>query len=192
MKIICLVASPRPEGNSATIAKQFCDTAKKNGAQVQTYYLNKMNYKGCQGCMACKTKLEKCVLKDDLTEVLDGIHDTDVVVLATPIYWYEISSQLKAFIDRTYSYLVSDYSTNPKPSRLPAGKKMVFIQVQGHPSEEAYADVFPRYGGFFKVFGFKETHLIRSCGVGQTSDPASQEKALELAKEIAEKVTAAG
>ncbi len=191
MKTTCLLGSPRPKGNSSTIARHFCDTAEKLGAQVQTFALNKLDFRGCQGCMTCKTKLEKCVLKDGLTEVLDAIHETDVLVLVTPTYFGEVSSQLKTFMDRTFSYLSSDYLTNPTPSRLPPGKKFVFIQTQGMDDENVFADVFPRYEGFFKWYGFGDTHLIRACGIGQLDDPASQEAVIKLAEETAEKVVSA-
>ncbi|MGD9505996.1 MAG: flavodoxin family protein [Syntrophobacteraceae bacterium] len=55
MKIICLLGSPRKNGNSAAIAERFCETAKKSGAEVQTFALNELNFRGCQACMACKT-----------------------------------------------------------------------------------------------------------------------------------------
>ena len=188
MKIICLLGSPRPKGNSATVANHFCETAEKLGSQVQTFALNKLSFRGCQGCMTCKTKLDRCVLEDDLTQVLDAIHEADVLVMATPTYFAEISSQLKTFMDRTYSYLASDYLSNPRPSRLPPGKKLVFIQTQGQPEENMFTDVFQRYEGIFKWYGFGDTHLIRSCGVRQVDDPSSQEEAFKLAEETAEKL----
>jgi multimeric flavodoxin WrbA len=188
MKIICLLGSPRPKGNSATVAKHFCETAENLGSQVQTFALNKLNFRGCQGCMTCKTKLDKCVLEDDLTQVLDAIHEADVLVIATPTYFAEISSQLKTFMDRTYSYLASDYLSNPKPSRLSPGKKLVFIQTQGQPDETIFTDIFTRYEGIFKWYGFGDTHLIRACGVGQVEDPSSQKEAIKLAVETAEKL----
>ena len=191
MKIICLLGSPRPKGNSASIAKHFCETAEKLGSQVKTFALNKLNFCGCQGCMTCKTKLDKCVLKDDLAEVLDAIREADVLVLATPTYFADVSSQLKTFMDRTFSYLASDYLTNPNPSRLQPGKQLVFIQTQGMDDENVFADVFPRYEGFFKWYGFGDTHLIRTCGIGQLDDPASQEEAIKLAGETAEKLVSA-
>jgi len=191
MKIICLLGSPRPKGNSTTIAKHFCETAEKLGAQVQTFALNKLNFRGCQGCMTCKTKLDKCVLKDDLAEVLDAIRETDVLVLATPVYFAEASSQLKTFMDRTFSYLASDYLTNPTPGRLQPGKQLVFIQTQAIDDENVFADVFPKYEGSFKWFGFGDTHLIRSCGIGQLDDPASQKEAITLAEETAKKLVSA-
>lgn len=62
MKIVCLLGSPRNDGNSATIAKRFCETAEKLGSQVQTFALNKLTYKGCQACKGCKTKSDRCIL----------------------------------------------------------------------------------------------------------------------------------
>ena len=83
MKIAALFGSPRRKGNSATAAKAFCDAAEALGAEVKTYELNRLQYRGCQGCMTCKTKLDKCVLKDDLTQVLDAVRDADILLLAS-------------------------------------------------------------------------------------------------------------
>ncbi|MGO8942464.1 MAG: NAD(P)H-dependent oxidoreductase, partial [Syntrophobacteraceae bacterium] len=57
MNIVCLLGSPREKGNSAAIANRFCSTAQGLGAEVKTFTLNNLKYRGCQGCMACKTKL---------------------------------------------------------------------------------------------------------------------------------------
>ena len=100
MNIVCLYGSPRPRGNSAAMADQFLDSARKSGHQIETFRLNKLNYKGCQACYTCRTKLERCVLEDDLTAVLDSIRACDILVLATPVYFGDITSQMKAFIDR--------------------------------------------------------------------------------------------
>jgi len=187
-KIVCLLGSPRPKGNSAAMAKRFNETAEELGAEVTTFALNKLTYRGCQACMACKTKLEKCVLKDDLTEVLEAVRETDVLVMVSPIYYGEVSSQLKSFIDRTFSYLVPDYMTNPQPSRLSPGKKLVFILAQGYPDESKYADVFPKYESFFKWYGFDESHLIRACGVSAPGAVEEREDIMNLAEETAKKV----
>jgi len=188
MKIVCLLGSPRLKGNSATLAKRFCDSTEKLGATVQTYYLNKLKYQGCQACMACKTKSEKCVLQDDLAGVLDSVREADVLVLATPTYFGDVTSQMKAFIDRTYSYLIPNFINNPNPSRLSPGKKLVFIQTQGQPNEKLYADIFPRNEGFFKWYGFKETHLIRVCAVRNPEDVVAKEEAMKKTDEVARKI----
>ena len=185
MKIVCLLGSPREKGNSATIANRFCDTAEKLGAEVQNFTLNKLEYRGCQGCMACKTKLDRCILEDDLTEVLDAVRETDVLVLATPIYYWDVTSQLKAFLDRTYSYLVPDFMTNPNRSRLAPGKKLVFIQVQGNPDETMFNNAFPKFDYFFKGYGFSETHLVRACDVRELGEVTAHEDIMKLAEQTA-------
>jgi multimeric flavodoxin WrbA len=189
MRIVALMGSPRSKkGNSATIAKRFCNMAETLGAEVKIYKLNKLEYRGCQACMSCKTKLDKCALKDDLTEVLDAVRDADILLLASPIYYGDVSSQLKAFIDRTYSYLVPDYPTNPNPCRLPPGKKLLFVLTQGHPDESMFADVFPRYDFFFKWYGFSESQLIRACGVQESGEVVARPEVMKLAEDLAGKL----
>jgi multimeric flavodoxin WrbA len=166
MKIACVLGSPRVKGNSATIARRFLDTAEALGAETETFSLNKLSYRGCQACYACKTRLDRCILKDDLSPVLDAVKAADVLVLATPTYYGDITGQLKCFTDRTYSFLKPDYLTNSQPSRLTAGKKLLFIITQGHPDEAMFNHVFPLYDQFFKWYGYAESRLIRACGVG--------------------------
>jgi multimeric flavodoxin WrbA len=188
MKIVCLLGSPRPRGNSALLADRLCTTAESLGAEIQTFALNRLKYRGCQACMTCKTKLDRCVLKDDLTQVLDAIRDAEVLVMASPIYYGEVSSQMKAFIDRTFSYLVPDFHSNPKPSRLAPGKKLVMILAQGDPGEELYADVFPRYNSFFKWYGFDDSHLVHACGVFGPGEVEARHEVLSQVEELARKI----
>jgi len=190
MKIVCLLGSPRPKGNSTFIAKRFCETAENLGSEIQSFSLNKLKYRGCQACMTCKTKLDRCVLKDDLSEILEAVREADALVMATPIYYGEVSSQLKAFIDRTFSFLKPDYATNPNPSRLLPNKKLVFIQTQGHPDENQFNDVFPRYEFFFNWYGYNDSYLIRACGVLDKGEVETREDVLKLADDTAVKVMA--
>lgn len=187
MKIVCLMASPRAKGNSATIARRFLDKAQNLGAEIRTFSLNKLTYRGCQGCLVCKNKLDRCVLKDDLSEVLEAVRSTDILVVATPVYWYDVNAQLKTFIDRTYSYLVPDYLTNPKPSRLKPGKKLVFILAQGGDAS-LYSDIYPRYKNIFHWLGFSEITLIRACSVREIDEVNSREDILIAAERAAESI----
>lgn len=181
MKVICLFGSPRGKGNSAWMCNKLLERLKyKKGIKIKKYFLSKMNYKGCIACYACKTKRQDCALNDDLTQVLNDVKECDVLIMASPTYFGEVSSQLKAFIDRTFSYLKPDYTTNPQSSRLNPGKKLVFIIAQGHPDEEFFKDIFPRYDFFFKWYGFKESYLIRACGVYNVEDVAKRDDIVEL------------
>jgi multimeric flavodoxin WrbA len=188
MKIVCLLGSPREKGNSATIANRFCNTAGGLGAEVKTFTLNNLEYRGCQGCMACKTKLDRCALNDDLTEVLEAVRETDVLVLASPVYFWDISSQLKTFIDRTFSYLVPDFITNPRKSRLAPGKKLVFILSQNNPDPSSFSDIVTKFQYFSQAYGFVESHVIRAFGVSEPGQVESHEDVMKLAKTTAEKI----
>lgn len=189
MKIVTLLGSPRTNGNSSSIAGHLNRTAESLGAETRTFELNRLTYRGCQGCMACKKGHETCVLQDDLTDVFAAIHEADAVVLASPVYYGDITAQLKGYIDRTYSYLKADYLTNPEPSRLKP-KKLVFVLTQGHPDQALFADIFPRYDMFLKWQGFTETRLIRACGIGPMTVDAPPESALKEAEEAARALVA--
>ncbi|MBF0102098.1 MAG: flavodoxin family protein [Desulfobacterales bacterium] len=188
MKIMCLLGSPRPKGNTVAIAERFISTAQSLGAETEMVSLNKLSYRGCQACLTCKTKLDKCVLKDDLEKVLDSVRQADVLVIASPIYYGELTSQMKAFIDRTYSFLLPDYLTNPNPSRLSPGKQLVFILTQGQPDEKMFADVFPRYDFFFKWYGYQQSHLIRGCGLNDKDAASKREDLMQLAEKTAQQI----
>lgn len=188
MKTVCILGSPRPKGNSSTIAEHFCNTLEKLGSEVITFALNKLTYKGCQACMSCKTKLDRCVLKDDLTEVLESLREADIIVMATPVYFSDVPSQMKGFIDRMYSYLVPDYRTNPQRSRFSPGKKLVFIQVQARPDERKFADVFPRYEEFFDWYGFKERYHIRCWGIRELGEVKNHKEVFMRADEVAKQI----
>jgi multimeric flavodoxin WrbA len=188
MKVVCLQGSPRVNGNSAIVANRFCATAQKLGAEVATFTLNDLNYRGCQGCMACKTKLDRCALEDDLTEVLEAVRGTDVLVLASPVYYWDVSSQMKAFLDRTFSFLVPDFITNPLKSRLEPGKKLVLILAQNNPDLNSFSNIFPKFDYFFRAYGFTDTRLIRAFGVGAPGEVESHADVMSLAEKTAKEI----
>lgn len=189
MKIVTLLGSPRSKGNSSTIANRIAETAAALGAENETFELNRLNYRGCQACYACKGSHEECVLNDDLAQVLAAVKQADLVVLASPVYYGEISSQLKGFIDRTFSYLVPDYQTNPQPSRL-SPKQMIFVLTQGHPDEESFADIFPRYQNVLGWQGFTDIRLVRACGIGPGRGDGVPEAILKQAEKTVRELLA--
>jgi multimeric flavodoxin WrbA len=185
VKIVCVLGSPRENANSSMIANRFSTAAKKFGSEVKTFVLNDLTFRGCQGCMLCKTQLDRCAVKDDLTEVLDAIRDTDVLVLASPVYYWDVSGQLKCFLDRTFSYLVPDFYTNPVKSRLAPGKKLVLILAQANPDQNMFTDIFPKFDYFFRSYGFNDTRLVRACGVGAPGEVENRADVMKLAEELA-------
>lgn len=185
MKIVCLYGSPRKKGNSAAVARHFLDRAVEGGGDVRSFYLNELELRGCQGCNVCKKSRETCVLQDGLTEVLGAVYEADLVVMASPVYYGDVSAQLKAFIDRTYSYLKPDYISLKNPSRLPQPKQLVFILTQGHRNPDWFADIVPRYSNLFRWTGFAETYPLRVIDVYHEGDVLNRADILSEAAELA-------
>lgn len=106
MKILVLNGSPRPQGNTAKMVTAFRETAVASGHEVVTFDVCRMNIKGCLACEYCHGKGGgKCIQKDDMHEIYAELADTEMLVLAAPIYYHGISGQLKCVIDRFYSAL---------------------------------------------------------------------------------------
>ncbi len=188
MEIVSLLGSPRKKGNSTQMAEIVASALEDKGNRVTRYFLNTLDFKGCQACGACKGKSEICILKDDLAPVLEAVKKADVILMATPVYWGDISAQLKTFIDRTYSYLMPNFMEKEIKHRLPAGKKLVFIQSQGAP-QEMYTDLFDRYNSFFKLLNyFDETHVLRGCELNELGALKSRDDLVQGAREIAQKL----
>ena len=101
-KVLILSGSPRRGGNSDTLCDEFMRGAEDTGNTVVKVFLGdyKINY--CTGCGVCNGT-HQCVQKDDMAEILDKVDNADMIVFASPIYWFSISAQLKAAIDRLYA-----------------------------------------------------------------------------------------
>lgn len=188
MQVVSIKGSPRTNGNSSALANAFTAIAREKGANVQDWNLNELNFRGCQACFYCKTKQEDCAVQDDLTPVLDSVRKADLVVLATPVYFGDISAQTKAFVDRTFSFLTPDFQTAKRPGRLEQGKKLLFIQCQGYPDENKFNDIYPKYSIFFKWHGFEQTELLRACGVNEPGQAIKDSQINQQIKELAQKM----
>ena len=100
-KVLILAGSPRKGGNSEALCDEFARGAREAGHEVELVRVAAKKIHPCSGCYYCKDHGGDGVFKDDMTELLQKIIDTDVLVLASPVYFYSISAQLKAVIDRT-------------------------------------------------------------------------------------------
>ncbi len=187
MKVINILGSPRKKGTSARLAKSFTDAAQAFGAEVDSFYLNGMTYRGCQGCEQCHGKSDRCILKDDLKAVLDGMHTADIAVFSTPVYYGDTSGQFKNFFDRTWSHVKVDFTqTPPYASRLSGGKTAVFILSQGDVANK-HLDIVARYTDFFNLYGY-DLKVIRATGLLSGEPDAdisfAQAEAVELAGKL--------
>ena len=107
-KVLIISTSIRNGSNSELLAKEFEKGAKEAGNEVEFVSLKDKNIAFCRGCLACQ-KLHKCVINDDVNEIADKMCESEVIVWVSPIYYYEMSGQMKTSIDRCNSLYSRDY-----------------------------------------------------------------------------------
>jgi multimeric flavodoxin WrbA len=100
--ILILKGSPREKGNSAVLADQAALSAKEAGAQVESIYLHGLDIRPCDACDLCTDGL--CVIEDDMLPLYPRLAAADAILLASPVYWFTFTAQLKLCIDRWYGF----------------------------------------------------------------------------------------
>ena len=124
-KVLVLMASPRARGNSTILAEEAVKGAKKAGATVESFRLAKMNIGPCLACDGCrKPGADGCVRKDDIRMLHAKLRDADALLIASPVYWFTMSAQIKLFMDRLYAFGAEAY----KPLK---GKRIGIILTYG-------------------------------------------------------------
>lgn len=108
-KILIISTSPRMGGNSETLADEFMRGAKEASHETEKICLYDKTIEFCKGCLACQ-RTEKCILHDDAAAIVERMRQADAVVFATPVYFYEMSGQMKTLLDRTNPLFPGEYS----------------------------------------------------------------------------------
>ena len=152
-KIMILNGSPRKNGNTNTVAGWFAEGAKAAGAEVEVVDVPKLKSKfnGCIGCMGCqKSDKYECAVDDEVKPVIARIPDADVVVFATPTYFFGPSAQIKSLLDRMYSLIKFNAAKGSYDHNL--GKlKIALIATAGggvQPGLKFIEDTFSTIAGF--------------------------------------------
>jgi len=101
MKILAIVGSPRIEGNTNYLVDKALEEAAKRGMQTEKIILSQHDIKPCLGHDNCAS-YKKCTQQDDAPWIIERFCEADAVILATPVYWYNVTAQMKTFIDRNY------------------------------------------------------------------------------------------
>ncbi len=105
MRVVAVNGSPRKSWNTAKILEAALDGAQEQGAEAELVHLYDLRYTGCRSCFACKrahNKAARCALQDDLAPVLSRLLTADVILLGTPVYFGDISAQLRAVLERLW------------------------------------------------------------------------------------------
>ena len=147
MKIIAVNGSPRKGWNTHLLLDSALEGARSAGAETEMINLYDMSFKGCVSCFACKRRgitVDKCAFQDELTPVLEAVHNCDGIVLGTPIYLSTETGMMRSFMERLFfPYL----SYDGKPSSFGREIRSAYIYTMNAPAEAVETMYKPRFDG---------------------------------------------
>lgn len=174
--VLILSGSPRRSGNSNTLCDQFTAGAIEANHKVERVFLSEKQINYCRGCYAC-AETGKCVQKDDMAHILESMIAADVIVLATPGYFYTMCAQMKTAIDRT----VARYTEI-------ADKEFYFIVTAADTNKAALERTIEGFRGFTSCLrGAREKGIVYGTGAWKAGDIRSSrtmKQAYEMGKTL--------
>lgn len=141
--VIVISTSLRNGSNSDMLADKFMEGAKAAGHHVEKISLAGKNIQFCKGCLACQ-KLGRCVISDDVNDIMTRVLKADVVVWATPIYYYEMSGQMKTLIDRMNAMYEQDYQFRDVYLLTTAAEAEEFTPRRAEAGLTGWIDCYPK------------------------------------------------
>lgn len=174
-KIVILSGSPRKGGNSELLCDQFMRGATETGNQVEKIFVCDKSINYCTACDACQGNGGICVQKDDMAEILDNMISADVIVMATPVYFYTMNGQMKTLIDRTYASYTKI-----------SNKEIYFIMTAAVGGKELLERTLEGFRGFTACLNCpKEKGVIYGIGAwnkGDIKKKPAMDQAYEMGK----------
>ena len=186
MKVIALQGSPRKKGNTARVLEWIEEELISSNHEIEIIYLNSKNIHGCLACGKCKDLPDEigCVQKDDAIEILEKMVKANLVIFASPLYFWGVTAQLKAIIDRTYSLYVNYHQ--PDHSSQVEGQPQALLSTGGGPYENNTEAVFTAFGRLqnpHKAVNAGEL-FIGKCTTPEDMDDDVKTRAVEFAQKI--------
>ena len=166
VSVLGISGSPRIRGNTEKLLDAFLKGAEEAGGDVEKILLKKLSFRSCMGCNKCH-KTGVCVVKDDLTPLLEKIMETDILALSSPIYSMGITSELKALIDRgqflwARKFVLRDLEFSAEHIKLHKG---IFISTAGQDTDNVFLGAYPILTAFFNDFGIDYYENITAKGM---------------------------
>ena len=163
MKVIAINGSPRKTKNTATLLTKALEGAASKGASTEIVHLYDINFKGCVSCFACKVKdcarPGICLYKDDITHVLEKCMEADVIILGSPIYFWDVAGEMRSFIERMM-FPVLTYTEGYKgllERKIPVGLIYTMNVTEEFLQTSGYKSLFePARAGLERLFGHSE------------------------------------
>ena len=182
MNVLALLGSPKKNGNTASVLKSFLKGLKEScNVEIEQIFLHEKKIFPCTGCDSCQKYREPaCVIKDDMIELYPLLQKSELIVMATPVYWWSVSAQLKLFIDRMYAMMKGEDNANL------SGKKIVLLTTYGGEDPNTGPDIIKRMlEDICEFTGMKLIHTFGVCTgkLDAANNPDALERAYCLGKE---------
>jgi len=181
-KVLILLGSPRKKGNSAIIASEIAEGAKTSGAEVESLFIHGMDIKPCQACWSCQKKeSDGCVIKDDMQNVFSKLIEADAWVIATPVHWFNMSTQTKLWLDRCFAL--------PKYGKDPFKKKIGIAISYGDtdPYTSGAINAIRSFQDSFKYVGAKIAGIVYGSAL-EKGEIKENDTVLKAARKLGEKL----
>lgn len=164
MKAIAINGSPRKEWNTAALLRKSLEGAASAGAKTELIHLSDLNFKGCCSCFYCKRKSAtgQCAMRDDLTETMNKIMDSDILLLGCPIYLGNITGTMKSFMER----MIFPHLSYDSPDRTDFSGRIQtgFIYTMGLPhnmvDSSGYQYLFENNKSYLQLLNGQSEYLI--------------------------------
>lgn len=181
-KIVILNGSPRIKGNTSGLVDAFKRGAEDAGHSVETFNLQTMNIHPCMGCLeGGKDTLCPCVQKDDMAKIYPHYETADVLVFASPMYYWSITAQLKTTIDRLFAV------TEKSPEYNTPKQHCVLLMAAEGDTHDNFEPVEHYYHALLRHLGWENLGEVYAGGVMQIGDITghpSLDKAYELGRNL--------
>ena len=181
-KILILNGSPRINGNTHALISEFANGAKSSGHEVKIFDLDKMNIHGCKGCLkGGKDKESPCTQKDDMLKIYPFYKEADIIVFASPMYYWSFSAQLKMSIDRLFAVTEID------PNYKTPYKECIMLMAAEGDDKNNFEPVIQYYKSLIKFLGWKDLGYLFAGGVFNIGDIKGKQElkeAFEMGKLI--------
>lgn len=178
MKVIGFSGSPNKNGSTSTIINKILNKTEENNHDTAFYSLNDLNINPCQDCGYCKEN-ENCDLDDDMNNLHNEIKNADYVIIGSPIYYGEVSSQTKLFTDRFYSVF------NSKTKNFD-DKKVILVYTHGNPNPTTYESYAKHQKDhLYNFMNFDVVNILIAAGIHSKEDLLQKEEIIKEAENIA-------
>lgn len=178
-KILILNGSPRIKGNTSALIEEFTRGAKENGNSVISFDLHEMVIHPCRGCFGGgKIPKSPCIQKDDMENIYPIYRDADIIVLASPMYYWSISGQLKCAFDRLFAVA----ECNPNYAN-PIKDCILLMAAEGE-TKRNFEPVINYYNALLCHLGWKDCGMVLAGGNMNIDDILNNPKQLKEAREL--------